>query len=78
MPLSDYTNNILEKFTEHLHKPENKQWINQQLLDPVASYIEGYLKPYFLTLLICLLAIVLLLMYNIRLMYKIYNRVENK
>lgn len=72
MPLGDFTNTLLEKFTEHLHKPENKQWINQSFLSPVATYIEGYLKPYFLTLLICLLAMVLLQLYNIRLMYSIH------
>lgn len=76
MPLSNFANNILEKFTEHLHKPENEVWINKQILNPVASYIEGYLKPYFLTLLICLLAIVLLLMYNIRLMYSLHIHVK--
>jgi hypothetical protein len=76
MPLGDFANNLLEKFTDHLHKPENKQWINQQILSPVASYIEGYLKPYFLTLLICLLAIVLLLLYNIRLMYSIHTHLR--
>ena len=73
MALGDFANNILDKFTEHLHQPENQAWINQHLLNPVATYIEGYLKPYFLTLLVCLLAIVLLLMYNIRLMYKIHK-----
>ena len=76
MPIGDFANTVLEKFTEHLHKPENKQWINKQVLSPIASYIEGYLKPYFLTLLICLLAIVLLLMYNIRLMYKLHKSIE--
>ncbi len=76
MVLGDIANNLLEKFTEHIHDPGNKDWINKELLSPVATYIEGYLKPYFLTLLICLLAIVLLLVYNIRLMYKIYNVVE--
>lgn len=78
MPISDFANNIFEKFTEQLHQPENKTWIHQQILGPVASYIEGYLKPYFLTLLICLLAIVLLLLYNIRLMYKIHNKLLNR
>ena len=78
MPIGDFTNNILEKFTEHLHKSENKNWINKQLLNPVATYIEGYLKPYFLTLLICLLAIVLLLMYNLRLLHKIDNSLGTK
>lgn len=76
MPLGDFANNILEKFTEHLHKPENEKWIHKQILGPVASYIEGYLKPYFLTLLICLLAIVLLLMYNIRLMYSLHTQLR--
>ena len=78
MPITDFANNILEKFTQQLHQPENKAWINRQILNPVASYIEGYLKPYFLTLLMCLLAIVLLLMYNIRLMYIIYNKLEQR
>ena len=76
MPLGEFTNNLLEKFTEHLNKPENKQWINREILSPVATYIEVYLKPYFLTLLICLLAIVLLLMYNTRLMFKLNNRLD--
>jgi len=76
MPLGDFANNILEKFTEHLHKPENKSWINQQLLSPIATYIEGYLKPYFLTLLICLLAMVFLQLYNIRLMYAIRQELK--
>ena len=73
MVLGDISNGLLEKFTEQLQKPDSKKWINQHLLNPVASYIEGYLKPYFLTLLICLLAIVLLLIYNIRLMFKIHS-----
>lgn len=77
MPLGDFTNNLLEKFTEHLQQPENKIWINQQLLNPIATYIEGYLKPYFLTLLLCLFAIVLLLLYNIRLMYVIHNQLRS-
>lgn len=64
-------NMIFDKINEHLHKPENKSWINQQILNPVASYIEGYLKPYFLTLILFLFAIVLLLVYNLRILFKI-------
>ena len=44
MVLGDFANNILEKFTEQLHKAENKQWIHTKVLGPVATYIEEYLK----------------------------------
>lgn len=76
MVLGDFANNILEKFTQHLQKPENKTWINTQILTPVATYIEGYLKPYFLTLLICLLAMVLLLLYNSRMIMKLQSQIN--
>ena len=67
MSLKDFGTGLLEKFTEHLNKTENKSWIHQQILNPVATYIEGYLKPYFLLLMLSFIAMIILQLYNIRL-----------
>ena len=74
MVFGDVTNKLLSQCVENIQKPENRTRIQEYVLTPVAKYIEGYLKPYFLTLLLCLLAIIFLLSYNIRLMYKVLNR----
>lgn len=75
MTLDGFTNTMLEKFINQLYNKDNKKWVDNKLLSPIAAYIEQYLKPYFLTLLICLMSIILLLVYNIRLMFKILNNV---
>lgn len=75
--MSKTINIVLEKINEHMHNPDNKLWINKQLLNPIASYIENYLKPYFLTLIIFLFAIVLLLLYIVRLLFKLQNRIDS-
>ena len=71
MVLGEVTNNIIQKAVENFYNTENRQKLKRYVLTPVASYIEGYLKPYFLTLVICLLAIVLLLIYNTKLLLDI-------
>ena len=50
MVLGDLTNKLIEKFVEEVQKDDNKRKIELYILSPVATYIEGYLKPYFLTL----------------------------
>lgn len=71
----ELTNNIIEKLLENFEDHENKQKIQKYLLSPVALYIEGYLKPYFLTLVICLLSIILLLIYNTKLLLDVSSSV---
>ena len=76
MVLGKVTNQLIEKFMSEICKLENKQRIKKQLLTPMASYIEGYLKPYFLTLLIVLLVLVALLLFNIKLLLSLKNKIS--
>ncbi len=71
MVLGEVTNNIINKAVENFYNVENRQKLKRYVLSPVASYIEDYLKPYFLTLVIVLLAIVLLLIYNTKILLDI-------
>ncbi len=73
MVLGEVTNNIINKAVENFYNVENRQKLKRYVLSPVASYIEDYLKPYFLTLVVILLAIVLLLIYNTKLLLDIYK-----
>lgn len=77
MVLGEVTNNIINKAVENFYNVENRQKLKRYVLTPVASYIEDYLKPYFLTLVILLLAIVLLLIYNTKLLLDISKNGHN-
>ena len=74
MVLGEVTNNIIEKAVENFYNIENRQKLKHYILSPIASYIENYLKPYFLTLVICLLAIILLQIYNTKLLLDIFKQ----
>lgn len=74
MVLGEVTNNIIKKVVENFYNQENRQKLKTHIFTPIASYIEGYLKPYFLTLVICLLAILLLLIYNTKLLLDLTKR----
>lgn len=76
MALGDVTNGMFKRVIEQFHKPENKKKVKDYVLNPVASYIEGYLKPYFLSLLICFFGMILLLLYNTKLLFDLKSKVS--
>lgn len=57
---------MLDSVMRELRTEENQRKLRCNLLDPVAKYIENYLKPYFFTLLIVLLLMVMLLLWILR------------
>jgi hypothetical protein len=71
MVLGNITDGIFKNIIEEAKKEENQKRLRCYFLDPVASYIENYLKPYFFTLLIVLLVMVGLLLWILRLMLRI-------
>ena len=78
MVLSEVTNNVIQKVVENFYNPENKLKLKRYILTPVASYIEAYLKPYFLTLVVCLLSMILLLIYNTKLLFDVTQKLQNQ
>ena len=59
-------NSLIEGFIREVQKDENQRRLRGQVLDPVARYLENYLKPYFFTLLIVLLLMVGILLWILR------------
>ena len=76
MVLEKVTNNIIQKAVENFYNKENKQKLKTYILTPIASYIEAYLKPYFLTLVVCLPAMILLSIYNTKLLLDINQKLR--
>ena len=75
MVLGDLTNRLIEGFVQEVKKEENQQRLRHHLLNPMAAYIEDYLKPYFFTLLIVLLVMVGLLLWVLRVTMRLATRV---
>ena len=63
MVLSNITQSLIDTVIDEVKKEENTKRIRLHVVDPIASYIEHYLKPYFFTLLIVLLLMVSLLIW---------------
>lgn len=55
------TNSVIDSIVKELQKDENKKKLQCNILDPVATYLERSLKPYFFALLIILLVMIGLL-----------------
>lgn len=70
MPLGNLTEGFINSAIQEFRKDENQEKMRCYLLNPIASYIENYLKPYFFTLLIVLLVMVGLLLWILRLLLK--------
>jgi hypothetical protein len=71
--IETFTGSALNSILKELQRDENKQRLREYLLDPMAKYIEGYLKPYFFTLLIVLLLMIAVLIWLLRLALAIRN-----
>lgn len=76
MVVGNITDGIIKSVIQEVKKDENKTRLKAYLLDPVASYIEKKLKPYFFTLLIILLVMIGLLLWILRLMLRIVPIVD--
>lgn len=70
MPLGNVTEAFIKSCVTEFRKDENQERLRRYLLNPMASYIENYLKPYFFTLLIVLLVMVGLLLWILRLLLR--------
>ena len=75
MVLGNLTNSLIKGFVQEIKKDENQARLKCHVLNPMASYIEGYLKPYFFTLLIVLLVMVGLLLWVLRVTMRLATRV---
>ena len=70
MPIGNVTEAFIKSCVAEFRKNENQERLRCYLLNPMASYIENYLKPYFFTLLIVLLVMVGLLLWILRLVLR--------
>jgi hypothetical protein len=75
MVLGQITNSLINGIIQEARKDENQERLRCYVLNPMAAYIEDYLKPYFFTLLIVLLVMVGLLLWVLRVTMRLANRV---
>ena len=71
MVLQQFIDNLIEQ--ARLEK--NQTRLRCHILNPMASYIEGFLKPYFFTLLIVLLVMIGLLLWVLRVTMRLATRI---
>jgi hypothetical protein len=70
MVLGNLTEGLLKNLISEVRREENQTRLRCHVLDPIASYIERRLKPYFFTLLIVLLVMVGILLWILRLILR--------
>ena len=70
MPFGNITEGFINSVLQEFRKEDNQERLRCYVLNPVAKYIENYLKPYFFTLLIVLLLMVGLLLWILRLLLR--------
>lgn len=75
MVLGQVTKSLIDGVIQEVRKDENQQRLRCHILNPMAAYIEDYLKPYFFTLLIVLLVMVGLLLWVLRVTMRLATRV---
>ena len=75
MVLGNLTNGLINDVFHEVQKDENQTRLRHYFLNPMASYIENYLKPYFFTLLIVLLVMIALLLWILRVTMRLATRV---